>query len=211
MSQPLHPPSPKRLPPGPCPTPHHAPPPPTRKRKERAQAPRPPPFNINEDLKNLLHYYDTNVARGFGNPERYAQFFPHSYDAAEFWSRAYDLPSFTPGPLHPDYTPSCSYAEAASGSGSGSKTKQASKPPSREQVASAAAPLVKKGLPTLPGAQPCFFAPRLSQVPHTDAPAIAATFPDIAARVLRESNCLLPLGFSVLVNARGVISLTVTD
>jgi len=35
--------------------------------------------------------------------------------------------------------------------------------------------------------------------------------PDIAARVLRESNCLLPLGFSASVNIRGPISLTVTD
>ena len=37
------------------------------------------------------------------------------------------------------------------------------------------------------------------------------TFPDIAARVLRESNCLLPLGFSASVNVRGAISLTVSD
>jgi len=47
--------------------------------------------------------------------------------------------------------------------------------------------------------------------PHPDAPTIAATFPNIAARVLRESNCLLPLGFSATINPRGSISLTVTD
>ena len=40
---------------------------------------------------------------------------------------------------------------------------------------------------------------------------IAATFPDIAARVLRESNCFLPLGFSATGNPRGSLSLTVTD
>jgi len=34
--------------------------------------------------------------------------------------------------------------------------------------------------------------------------------PDIAARILRDSNCLLPLGFSATVNPRGAISLTVT-
>jgi len=73
------------------------------------------------------------------------------------------------------------------------------------------APPVKKGPPSLPGAQRRFFAPRQSPSPHPDALAIAATFPDIAARVLRESNCLLPLGFSATVNPRGSVSLTVTD
>jgi len=71
-------------------------------------------------------------------------------------------------------------------------------------------PLVKKGPPSLPGAQRRFFAPRQSPSPHPDALTIAATFPDIAARVLRESTCLLPLGFSTTVNPRGSISLTVT-
>ena len=103
------------------------------------------------------------------------------------------------------------YAQAASGSGSGGRTKKTSKPPSPQQVASAAAPLVKKGPPSLPGAQQHFFAPRLSPVPHLAAPTIAATFPDIAARVLRESNSLLPLGFSASVNIRGAISRTVTE
>ena len=50
-----------------------------------------------------------------------------------------------------------------------------------------------------------------TSTPHTDALAIAATFPDIAARVLRESNCHLPLGFSATVNPGGSVSLTVTD
>jgi len=78
-------------------------------------------------------------------------------------------------------------------------------------VASTAAPPVKKGPPSLPGAPRHFFAPRQSPSPHPDALTIATTFPDIAARILCESNCLLPLGFSATVNARGSISLTVTD
>jgi len=73
------------------------------------------------------------------------------------------------------------------------------------------APPIKKGPPSLPGAQRRFFTPRQSPPPHPDAPTIAATFPDIAVRVLRESNCLLPLGFSATVNPRGAISPTVTD
>jgi len=67
------------------------------------------------------------------------------------------------------------------------------------------------GPPSLPGAQRRFFAPRQSPSSHPDALTIASTFPDIAARVLRESNCLLPLGFSTTVNPCGSISLAVTD
>jgi len=73
------------------------------------------------------------------------------------------------------------------------------------------APLVKKGPPSLRGAQRRFFAPRQSPSPHPDAITNAATFPDIAARVFRVSNCLLPWGFSATVNPPGSVSLTVTD
>jgi len=122
------------------------------------------------------------------------------------------MASFTPGHLHADVHPSPSYAQAASGSGSGCKgTSKAGKPPSPQHVGSTASPPFKKGPPSLPGAQQRFFAPRQSPSPHPDALTVAATFPDIAARVLRESNCLLPLGFSATVNPRGSISLTVTD
>ena len=72
-------------------------------------------------------------------------------------------------------------------------------------------PPISKGPPALPGAQGRFFAPSLSPVPHADAPAIAATFPDITAGVLPESNCLLHLTFYGSVNIRGASSLTVTD
>jgi len=54
-------------------------------------------------------------------------------------------------------------------------------------------------------------APRLSPASHTHTPAIAATFTNIAARVVRESNCLLPLGFTASVNIRRAVSLPVTD
>jgi len=125
---------------------------------------------------------------------------------------AYEVASFTPGDLHLDVHPSPSYAQAASGSGSGSEGKsKAGKPPSPQLVASMAAPSVKKGPPSLPGAKRRFFAPRHSPSPHRDALTIAAIFPDIAARILRKSKCLRPLGFSATVNPRGSISLTVTD
>jgi len=138
--------------------------------------------------------------------------FPNSYKACEFRKERYDLDSFTPGHLHADKVIHPFDAQAASASGSaGTGKNKAGKPPSRQQVAIMAAPPVKKGPPSLPGAQRCFVAPRQTPSPHPDAPSIATTFPDIAARVLRDSNCLLPLGFSCTVNPRCAISLTVTD
>jgi len=120
--------------------------------------------------------------------------------------------SFTPCHLHPDNNPSPSNAQAATGASScGKVKKKVGKQPSPPQVASALAPSARKAPLSLPDAQRCFFAPRQSPAPHPDPPTIAATFPDIAARVLRESNCLLPLGFSATVNPRGAISLTVTE
>jgi len=199
-------------PPGKPQPPPTAGPPPSRKGKERARAPPTPPSAAAEDPKYLIPFYDTRLGKAFGDPEKYARLYPNSYEAGEFRKGRYDLDSFTPGHLHPDVHPSPSYAQAASGSGSGGKAKgKAGKPPSPQQVASAVAPPVKKGPPSLPGAQRRFFAPRQSPSPHPDALTIAATFPDIAARVLRESNCLLPLGFTATVNPRGSVSLTVTD
>jgi len=187
-------------------------PPPSRKGKERARAPPKPSSAAAEDPKYLIPFYDTRLGKAFGDPEKYARLFPNSYEAGEFRKGRYDLDSFTPGHLHPDAHPTPSYAQVASGSGSGGKGKsKAGKPPSPQQVASTVAPPVKKGTPSLPGAQRRFFAPRQSPSPHPDALTIAATFPDIAARVLRESNCLLPLGFTATVNPRGSVSLSVTD
>jgi len=184
---------------------------PSRKGKESARAPLTPTPTVAEDSKYLTLFYDTKLGKAFGNPEKYARVVPHSYEAGEYRRGAYDMASFTPGHLHPDNNPSPSYPQAASGSGSGGKDKKkVGTQPSRQQVASAVAPPLKKGPPSLPGAQRRFFAPRQSPAPHPDAPSIAATFPDIAAHVLRESNCLLPLGFSATVNYRGAISLTVT-
>jgi len=88
---------------------------------------------------------------------------------------------------------------------------KAGKQPSPQQVASVVAPPVNNGPPSLPGDQLRLFAPRQSPALPPDAPTIAATFPDIAARVLCERYCLLPLGFSATFNARGAISLTVIE
>ena len=165
-----------------------------------------------EDPKSLISFFDNKLCKAFGDPERYPRLFPYIYEAGEYRRTAYDVFSFTHGHLHPDNNPSPSYAQAASGSGSGGKDKKnGRKQPSPQHVASAVAPPVKRGPTSLQGAQRRFFAPCQSPAPHPDAPSIAETFPDLAAGVLRESNCLLPLGFSATVNPRGAISLTVTD
>jgi len=206
-------------PPAPAPPPPRPPlshptagPSPSKKGKDRARAPPTPPSAAADDPKYLIPFYDTILGKAFGDPEKYAKLYPNSYEAGEFRKGRYDLDSFTPGHLHPDNVVSRSYAEAASGSGLDGKGKsKAGKPPSPQLVASAAAPPVKKGPPSLPRAQRRFFAPRQSPSPHLDAPTTAPTFAYIAARVLRESNCLLPSGFSRTVNPRGSVSLTVTD
>jgi len=117
---------------------------PTRKGTEKAQAPPSHPPKLNEDPKYLIPYDYTKLGRAFRDPESYAQLFPHSYEAGEFPRGAYDLVSFTPGHLHPDYSSSPAYPQAASGSGWGGKTVEAPKPPSLQQVASAAAPLLRR-------------------------------------------------------------------
>ena len=183
-----------------------------KKGKARARAPPTPLSAAADDPKYLIPFYDTRLGKAFGDPEKYAKLYLHSYEAEKFRRGAYNVASFTSVHLHPDVHPSPSCAQAASGSDSGGKGKgKAGKPPSPQLVASTAAPPVKKGPPSLPGAQRRFFAPCESSSPHPDALTIAATFSDIAARILRESNCLLPLGFSATVNPRGSISLTVTD
>jgi len=45
------------------------------------------------------------LGKAFGDPEKYAKLYPHSYEAGELRRGAYDLASFTPGHLHPDVHP----------------------------------------------------------------------------------------------------------
>jgi len=56
-----------------------------------------------------------------------------------------------------------------------------------------------------------FYAPRSSPSEHPQAALIAATFPDIAARVLRDANCILPLAVTTKVTDRASVTLLVTD
>ena len=56
-----------------------------------------------------------------------------------------------------------------------------------------------------------FYAPRQVHTPHSNRDTIAATFRDIAAEVLRSSNCALPLSFTAKVNCNGTVTLLGVD
>jgi len=68
-----------------------------------------------------------------------------------------------------------------------------------------------KPLFSLPLASRLFYAARTKPTPYTLAQGRAATFPDIAAVILTDSNCLLPKGFIAKVNNRAAVSPTGTN
>jgi hypothetical protein len=68
-----------------------------------------------------------------------------------------------------------------------------------------------KGPSPLPTAERRFFAPRLFPLEHEDPVRMAATAPDIMAKVLRDANCPYPFSFTATVNAKGAVSLLCTD
>ena len=67
------------------PQPHTtASPPQSNKGKERARAPPTLPSSAADDPKYLIPFYDTRLGKAFGDPEKYARLYPHSYEAGEF-------------------------------------------------------------------------------------------------------------------------------
>ena len=142
---------------------------PYRKGNERAQAPPTPTPTVAEDPKYLIPFYDTKLGKAFGDPEKYARLFPHSYEAGEYQRGAYDVSSFTPGHLHPDNNPSPSYAQAASGSGAGGneKRKQANLPPPNK-LRAGLPPQLRRGLPPSQ-------VPNADSLPHASPPPLTQT------------------------------------
>ena len=116
-----------------------------------------------------------------------------------------------PGHLAPDCPkPQPSYAQAAcKGSSKGKKNKSFLM---AAQVASASNLTPATQAPrSLPTAERRFYPPRSSPSEHPQEPLIAATFPEIAPRFLRDANCILPLAVTTKVNDRGSVTLVVTD
>jgi len=179
----------------------------------RAKARVPPPTKTtSSSFDPDIPRYDPDTRAFYGNPRAYADKFPDSWEANAFCEGKYPDPTtFISGYLAPDYTkPQPSYAQAASkGPSKGKKNKNSL---TATKVASAnnlvPAPQALRSLPT---AERRFYAPRSSPSEHPQAPLIAATFPDIAARVLTDANCILPLAVTTKVNDRGSVTLLVTD
>ena len=65
--------------------------------------------------------------------------------------------------------------------------------------------------PPLSNAARGFFAPRRMPAAHPDSQAIRAHFLDIAAFLLRETNCTLPIALKAVVNERGSVRLSISD
>jgi len=156
----------------------------------------------------------------YGNPEAFAKKYPHTWEAEEFAKGKYPPgPSWTPGHLDPDWRPlttmtpkaTSTYAQAAAPPAKGKKGRQAQASASASSVAVASGEVFTKSPPPLPQAVRRFFAFRTTFEPHPEALKIAAHFPDIAASVLREANCSLPLSFTCTVNDKGSVSLLGTD
>jgi len=172
----------------------------------------PPPPRENFDPCIHCPFYDTKLKKMFGNPELYAKAFPHSWEAEQFRANHYDLSIFTPATLHQDYAPRTTstptYAQAA-GSGQGERKKK-TRGASATQVARNGNNEIRP-LSSLPVGSRCFFPSRFNPAPQALAQRIAASFPDMAAATLTDSNSLLPKGFIARVTNSGAVSLTGTN
>ena len=196
------------------------------KGKERTpRAPPPPPSNTvwpSPSADPDLPRYDisTSPSTLYGNPEAFVKKYPHTWKAEEFANGQYPPgPAWTPGVLDSDWPPPTTmtskatptYAQAATPPANGKKGRQAQGPVSASCVAVASEEAFTKSPPPLPQAVRRFFPCRTTFTPHPEALKIAAHFPDIAASVLSETNCSLPLSFTCTVNDKGSVSLLGTD
>ena len=168
----------------------------------------PPPSSFDPDIPR----YDPGTFAFYIDPRAYADKFPDSLEANAFHKGKYPDPTtFIPGHLAPDCPkPQTSYAQAASKGSSKGKNNKSSLTAANVASASNLTPATPAPR-SLPTAERRFYAPRSSPSEHPQAPLIAATFPDIAARVLRDANCVLPLAVTTKVNDRGSVTLLVTD
>jgi len=179
--------------------------------KPRTRVP-PPSKGSSSSCDPDIPRYDVDTRSFYGDPRAYAAKFPDSWEANGFQEGKYPDPTtFIAGHLARDCPkPQQTYAKAAStGVPRGKKNKSSL---TAAKVASASNSVPATQSPTsLPTAERRFYAPRSSPSEHQQASLIAATFPDIAARVLRDAHCALPLAVTTKVNDRGSVTLLVTD
>jgi len=166
-----------------------------------------PSFSFDPDIPR----YDPETGSFYRYPCAYAVKFLDSWEANAFRDGKYPDPTtFIVGHIAPDYSkPQQSYAKAASGAPKGNKNKSSL---TAAKVASASKVVPGPQPPKLhPIAKRRFYAPRSSPSEHPQASLIAATFPDIAAPVLRDANYILPVAVPTKINDRGSVTLRVTD
>ena len=148
----------------------------------------------------------------YGEPQAYVVKFPDSWEANTLREGKYPDPTtFIAGHLAPDCpNPHQMYAKAASTGTSNGKKNKSSLTAAQVASASHSGPDTQP-LKSLPAAERRFYAPRFSPSEHQQASLIAATFPDIAARGLRDAKCVLPHAVTTKVNDRGSVTLLVSD
>jgi len=169
---------------------------------------KPAPSSFDPDIPR----YDPETRSFYGTPRAYAEKFPDSCEAHAFREAKYPDPTtFISGHLSPDCPkPQPSYAQAASTGAPKGSTNKSSLTAAKVALANdlVPGPQAPKSLRT---AERRFYTPHSSASEHPQASLIAATFPDIAARVLRDANCILPLAVRAKVNNWGSVTLLVTD
>ena len=161
--------------------------------KPKARAP-PPTKGPSSSFDPDKPRYDVDTRSFYGDPRAYADKFPDSWEAIAFCEGKYPEPtSFISGHLAPDYPkPHQRYAKAAlTGAPKGNKKNKNSTTAAKVASASNSVPALQppKSLPT---AERRFYTPRSSPSEHQQGSLIAATFPDIAARVLRMRTAPFP-------------------
>jgi hypothetical protein len=167
--------------------------------------PQPPPSNTQWSTPQMdpdLPRFDTTTSPPtmYGNPEAYAQKYPHTWEANEFRQGKYaPLAQWKLGHLDPLWrdtrtlpNPPISYAQAAAPPNQG-KGKRGKKPPTAQGVATASRQAFSRPRPPLPQAERRFFSSRTTLSPHPEAKRIMARIPDIAARVPKRCQLLAPL------------------
>ena len=187
------------------------PPPPPAQNRPKARAP-PPNKPSSSSFDPDIPRYDPDTRSFYGDPRAYSLKFPDSWEANAFREGRYPDPTtFIAGHLAPDCPKTQpSYAQAATTGAQKGKKNKSSLTAAKVASASNAVP-VPQAPKSLPTAERRFYAPRSSPSEHPQASLIAATFPDIAARVLRDANCVLPLAVTTKVNDRGSVTLLVSD
>jgi len=178
--------------------------------RPKTQAP-PPNQGSSSSVAPDIPRYDVGTWSFYGDPRAYADKFPDSWEANGLREGKYPDPTtIIAGHLAPDCPkPQQSYAKAASTCAPKGKKNKSSLKAAQVASVSNSVPATQppKSLPTVISR---FYAPRSTSSEHQQASVIAATFPDIAARVLRDANCILPLAVTTKVNDRRFVTILVT-